>query len=124
MLLKQIFLLLVDELEFPLFDQYYTKEFLRFYMKKQSILKNPIAKFSKLSKLNTVFYILFKLKEKGINARKIFSQSRDIKRNTKKFVKFLSQLKIKDLKKLIKMNNSSLSNLNKTHNILNFIGKK
>jgi len=108
MLLKQIFLLLVDELEFPLFDQYYTKKFLRFYMKKQSNLKNPIAKFSKLSKLNTVFYILFKLKEKGINARKIFSQSRDIKRNTKKFVKFLSQLKIKDLKKLIKMNNSSL----------------
>ena len=125
MLLKQIILLIVDELE-PLFSDHLesllqtedqtsvdSKKFFEDYLKKQSIPYNSEAAFSQLSKLNTIFYILYELKRNKIDANIIFLQSQDNKKNMKKLVEFMSKLKQKDLEELIKLNNRFIGNFMK-----------
>ena len=125
MLLKQIILLIVDELE-PLFSVHLisllqtgnqksvnSKKFFEDYLKKQSIPYNSEAAFSQLSKLNTIFYILYELKRNKIDANIIFLQSQDNKKNTKKLVELMSKLKQEDLEELIKLNNQFIGNFKK-----------
>ena len=90
-----------------------SKKFFEDYLKKQSIPYNSEAAFSQLSKLNTIFYILYELKRNKIDANIIFLQSQDNKKNTKKLVEFMSKLKQEDLEELIKLNNQFIGNFKK-----------
>ena len=68
-------------------------------------------------KLNTVFYILYEWKKNKIDANKIYLQSQESNRSTKRFVELISELKLEDLNELIKTNNQRICNLYQSINL-------
>ena len=148
MFLRCTFLLLLDELE-PFFSDNLKsllqtedstcvdpKKLFEDYFKKQSNPYNSEAIFSHLSKLNTVFYILYELKREKIDTSKIFVDPQESTQanylytnevslpsqksiqNMKELVEIMSKLKLEDLEELIKLNNRSIGNFRKNCIIL------
>ena len=122
MLLKRIFLFLVDELELLSPDRFKNllqpedltsvdqKKFFEDYLKNQSDYNNSKTILGKLSKLNTVFYLLCEWKRNKIDTTKIFLQSQVNQENIMKLCEIMSKLKNEDLKELIKANNDVIGN--------------
>ena len=126
--MKQTYLFLEDKLE-PLFSDYLIsflkveepnsddpKNFFEDFLKKLADPYNSEPIFSKLSTLNTIFYILYKSKINKIDASKILLQSQENKQNMNKVVEIMSKLKQEDLLKLIKLNNEMMGNFFKIFN--------
>ena len=124
MFLKRTFLFLVDELELLASDQFKSllqpedltsvdpKKFFEDYLKNQSDLLSSEPVFSKLSKLNTLFYILCEWEKFEIDTKKIFLQSQESKQNLKELVEIMSKLKQEDLEELIEENNYVIGTFN------------
>ena len=123
MLLKKGFLFLVYELELLSPDQFKSflqtenltsadsKKFFEDYLKKHtdpSNFEEPI--FSKLSNLNTLFYILCDWIINKIDINDFFLDSQENKQNMKKLIEIMSKLKQEDLKELINANNDVIGN--------------
>ena len=124
MLLKRMFLFLVDELELLATDQFKSllqtkdltsvdpKKFFEDFLKNQSDLLSSETVFSKLSKLNTLFYILCEWEKIEIDTKNIFLQSQESKQNIKELVEIMSKLNQKDLEELIEANNDVIGTFN------------
>ena len=132
MFLKQTFLFYEDELE-PLFSYYLKclhqgeeptsddpKKFFKF-LDKRSCSDKSKSTFLKLSKLNTVFYILYKLKSDEIDANKILFQSQENKQSIRKVAELMSKLQQEDIEELIKLNNKMIGNFKFNYSPLCFI---
>ena len=122
MLLKQGFLFLVYELELLSPDQFKSflqtenltsadsKKFFEDYFKKHTDPSNFEPIFSKLSNLNTLFYILCEWKINKIDINEFFLESQENKQNMKKLIEIMSKLEQEDLKELINANNDMIGN--------------
>ena len=122
MFLKQTYLFYEDELNIPIFHylKYCRREeeptsnnlkkFFKEFLEDKSWFYIPKLTFLELSKLNSVFYILYKFKSDEIDGNKILFQSRENKQSIDKVAELMFKLKQEDIEELIKLNNEMIGN--------------
>ena len=124
MLLKRTFFFFINELELPSSDQFKNfiqtedptsvdpKKFFEGYLREElNISDSSVHVYRRLSKINTVFYMLYEWKRNKIDTSKILFRSQENKQKMQKYFELMFKLKQEDLEELIKLNNEIMGNL-------------
>ena len=127
MLLKQNFLILSDAIQLLTSDPFKSLlqtedttnvdplKCFKDFLKNQSNTCYSEQMLNRLFALNTLFYILYKLKISKIDANKHFLHLPEKKQNMQKLFEIMSKLEQEDLEELVKLNNRMISNFFKIY---------